>query len=855
MNRTLESPAPTLAREGWFQSGVFLVTLATLALEMLDTRLLSVVTLYHLSFFAISMAMFGMAAGAVHVYLAGHRFSGRTVPAALARFTLRFALTIPAAHMVALIVPLPFAPSVAAVGGIIVTSLALALPFFLSGVVVAIALTRIAARIGRTYATDLVGAALGCLIVIPLLRYADISSATLVVAALAALAAACFARFASDRGTTFATVVALLLATAGYLNTLNPHGLRVIYQKGVYRPPSDVAFEAWNSYSQITAMNPRLGPPFYWAATPAPQEKPLRSVNIRVDGLAGTEATEWDGTIESLDWVRRDVTSLPYHLRKQGNVAIIGVGGGRDVLTALWARSRSVVGIEVNDNVIRLLSGPLRKFTAIVDRPDVRIVNDEARSHLTRTSERFDVLQMSLVDTWAATGAGAFTLSENALYTLESWKVFLETLKPDGIFSVSRWFFPARLSETSRVAALAMAALFDRGVTDPGRHVALVYQTSHVGIVAPETLLWAAEREDFNVGVATLLVSPSPLSAADLDALDAAARGEGLRVLFSPRRPASDRLLSAIFAARSRAELDAVLDAEPYNYSPPTDARPYFFNMLRPTTFLRTDIVKTAGLSAWGNLFAGIALALLIGISGALVGAMLAVPLLRVGRPVLPPRVFPAAIAYFALIGTGFMMVQIPYVQRFSVYLGHPTYAIAVILFSMILFAGIGSFVSDQLYIGPRSQWLVAVPWAAAALLSLVCAIMQLLIDATVRLDLLARCAIAVTATATPSFFLGFCFPIGMRLLRPFGDAVMPWMWGVNGACGVLASVAAVAISVVWGIDASLAIAVACYVALPAPARVLASRGASNEEVRMSDDAESDDARPQRQAAVSDAEI
>ncbi|MGH7821571.1 MAG: hypothetical protein ACREQ9_17540, partial [Candidatus Binatia bacterium] len=176
---------------------------------------------------------------------------------------------------------------------------------------------------------------------------------------------------------------------------------------------------------------------------------------------------------------------------------------------------------------------------------------------------------------------------------------------------------------------------------------------------------------------------------------------------------------------------------------------------------------------------------------------------------------------YFSLIGTGFMMVQIPYMQRFSVYLGHPTYSIAIILFSMILFTGAGSFVSDRAAMERSAAWLALVPLGAASMILLVTLGIQPIIDSTIRLPFAARSAVVVALTGAVSFLLGFCFPFGMRLVRPLSEGAMPWMWGVNGACSVLASVLAVAISLWSGIHTSLWLAAFCYAALPLPAGLL----------------------------------
>lgn len=189
--------------------------------------------------------------------------------------------------------------------------------------------------------------------------------------------------------------------------------------------------------------------------------------------------------------------ALPYHIRR-GRVAIIGVGGGRDVLTALWARSPAIVGIEINGTLLDALRGPYRTFTGIAADPSVTLVHDEARSYLARTADRFDVLQMSLIDTWAATGAGAFTLSENGLYTREAWQTLLGLLTPDGVLCVSRWFAPGVISEATRLVSLGTAALLDAGIGRPRDHLILATRGP----------------------VATLMLSRAPFTDADSARLD-----------------------------------------------------------------------------------------------------------------------------------------------------------------------------------------------------------------------------------------------------------------------------------------------------------------------------------------------
>src|SRR4029077_14167619 len=146
-----------------------------------------------------------------------------------------------------------------------------------------------------------------------------------------------------------------------------------------------------------------------------------------IDGEAGTSIrrSSVPADLSHLAW---DVTNVAYHLRASGGACIIGVGGGRDVQSALMFGHELVVGVEVNPIFIDLLRNKFGEFAGVAGDARARLVVDEVRSYLARSTERFAVVQMSLIDTWAATGAGAFSLSENALYTVEAWTTILERL-------------------------------------------------------------------------------------------------------------------------------------------------------------------------------------------------------------------------------------------------------------------------------------------------------------------------------------------------------------------------------------------------------------------------------------------
>jgi spermidine synthase len=283
------------------------------------------------------------------------------------------------------------------------------------------------------------------------------------------------------------------------------------------------------------------------------------------------------------DYLKWELTALVHELRPRGPAAVIGVGGGRDVIVAARAGHNPVVGIELNGLIVDLHRKTMRDFSGIADLPQVELVEDEARSYLVRDARRYSVITMSLIDTWAATGAGAYSLSENGLYTVEGWRIFMERLEPDGIFTVSRWYKPDSPGETARMLALAYQTLWSMGAEKPRGHVILLQ----------------------NLTIATVLVSPKPFSRADLDAMQKLAVERGFNMLLTPRKLPSNPLLRELAELPDPATLASWADRQLFDLSAPTDARPFFFNMLRPSTwFSPPEAVDELDLAFLGNLHA-----------------------------------------------------------------------------------------------------------------------------------------------------------------------------------------------------------------------------------------------------------
>jgi hypothetical protein len=367
------------------------------------------------------------------------------------------------------------------------------------------------------------------------------------------------------------------------------------------------------------------------------------------------------------------------------------------------------------------------------------------------------------------------------------------------------------VNETGRLVSLAVATLLATGAVEPRRHLFLA----------------AAGK------VATLIVAKSPLSPAALAALKDAAKANEFTVLLSPDTAAPSAMLEKIVTATDHRALDQATAGYYLDLTPPTDARPFFFNQLGFAKIFDPRVFSHfthTGVFA-GNLIATLTLAMLVVISIALVAATIIVPL----RPTVKEAGWQLVVGgtgYFALIGVGFMMIEIALLQRMSVFLGHPVYALSVVLFSLILWTGFGSLASERLRlagIGRLLAWSVA---SAAYLFALPLWLPPLLVDLD-GADLLVRAGFCVLVLAPAGFLMGFGFPTGMRLVSAISTGPTPWFWGINGAAGVLAASVAVATSIAFSIDTTLRIGAACYLLVAAPAVLLMSVGARSSHTTL----------------------
>ncbi|CAN5749028.1 hypothetical protein BH23ACT2_BH23ACT2_00070 [soil metagenome] len=775
-------------------AGLFVVTLTMLAYEIALTRIFSVTMWYHFAFVAISLALFGMTAGALIVHFRPAWFTADKVKAQMFRFSLLYVGSMLLALVGQLAVP--FRPELNAVGifSVLYTCALIAIPFTLVGVVVCLALTKFPEKVNRLYAADLVGAGFGCILLVAGFAFFDGLSLVIFVAAVAAVGSLLLAVDAGTaRGALVSVTAVVLLVAVAIGNNASPF-VKIIYGKEGQTADAPV-FDEWNAFSRVTVHGDgasESGPAVPGGLSPAADERNFtsRQMGLLIDGTAGTPIFGYDGDPATTEFLRYDVSNLHYHAfdGEEFSAAVVGVGGGKDVLSALQFGADEVVGIEINGNILDLVNEELGDFSGRVDEDErVSYVVDEARSWLTRADQSFDSIQISLIDSWAATAAGAFALTENTLYTVEGWDTFLDTLEPGGVLSATRFFQHQTEEplEIIRTAVLAAEVLDQRGVENPRDHV----------------LIYEGPAGAFGETLGTVMVSPDPFEGPALARIEEAAAEMEYTPVLTPTET-SDERLAVVLEPGGPGPALGQFSAD---VSAPTDDRPFFFQM---ASF--RDVATLEGFGEDSHIFKGVYTLLFLGMGVlGLAAVCIGGPLIHMSRRTSHRGHWPHYL-YFSGIGLGFLLVEISQLMRLATFLGHPTYALTVVLFTVLVFSGAGSMVVEKLIDLSRPRALLRPLVALLGVVLVFGLVTPSVIDIYAGATTPVRILVSVAILAPLSFMMGMPFAIGMRVAAHHG-APTAFLWGINGATSVVASVFAMVIAVFFGIAMTLFAGFAAY--------------------------------------------
>jgi len=785
---------------------VAILSAGVLAYEILLTRLLSIVQWHHFAYMIISLALLGFGASGTFLTFAGRRLAAR-FNAVFAVNAGLFALSSFVCFMIVQSLPLNLLEiswSADQLVWLVLVYVLLMLPFFFAANCIALTFVRFPDVLATTYAFDLAGAALGCGAVLWMLHVAAPGGVLAPVAAagvLAAVVSGIEARWLRWSASLAVLGVAVILLHA------SPLALRVSQYKGLAQAErvsgATVVATRFSPLGLLTVVeNPRV--PFRHApglSITAPASIP-QQVAIYTDADSATMITRYNGDRDTIAYMDRLSSALPYHLGSIDSVLVLGAGAGADVLQALYHGAERITAVELNAQLVDFVRDEYPAFSGNIYRDDrVNVQIAEARNFVARVQQRYDLIQMTGLDAFGASASGLRAVNENYLYTVEALQAYLDRLNPGGLLCITRWVdLPPR--DGVKLFATAVTALEARNVEDPGSRLAWVRGWNSV----------------------TLIVKNGELTGKQIGALREFAGSRQFDVAYYPgmSRDEANRynILSAPqFFDAATALLgpgrERFLSSYKFRISPSTDDRPFHFHFFKWQHFPELLALRARG--GMGLLELGYIVLIAALIQAVLVSIVLILlPLAWMrhagGTSSDSPWSRGMVVGYFLCIGSAFLFIEIAFIQIFVRFLGHPVYSVTVMLASFLLFAAVGSRLAAVLRDGVADRRKLMVVTSVIIVICIAYAgLLPAILAYFAGVGGAWRAVVSVVLVAPLAVAMGMPFPLGLRSLHGVDADLIPWAWAINGCASVVSAVLAVVLAMHFGFTAVILIAATFY--------------------------------------------
>lgn len=784
-----------------------LLSACVLAYEVLLTRLFSIVLWHYFAYMIISAAMLGYGASGTLLTLLKEKIAAH-FGAAYVIAAAALAVLMPAAFLLAQ--QIPFNPlellwDSTQPAKLLAVYLLLMLPFFCGGIGIGLVFSHYGKQASRIYAFDILGAGAGSLGVIGALYLVPPNQVLSALTALALLAAAIavvelkirpkwpVALFAGLAVLAAVAVPGMQIHASAYKDlsqAMNIAGARVVEERS-------------SPLGQITVVkNTRVplrdAPGMSLNATMEPPPQ----LGVFVDGNGPSALTRFDGNLAPLAYLDQLTSALPYHLlvsQQQGGprVLVLGAGAGSDVLQALYHGSAAVDAVELDRNVTDLLLQRFKDYAGnLYSRPGVHVYAAEARGFVNSSRERYDLIQVALLDSFGTASAGLYGMSENYLYTVEATQAYLSRLTPGGMLAVTRWLtLPPR--DALKLFATAVTALERSGVTNPGARLVMIRGWKTV----------------------TLLLKNSDFTAPEIAALGDFCRARSFDVAYYPGMGASEAnrynmLAQPYFHEAAVALLGPqrqdFIDQYKFYIEPASDDRPHFFRFFKWNSAAELfSLREQGGMALFDWSYPLLVVTLVQAFAASVVLILLPLALSRCRRS-LPSA--PVAL-YFLAIGFAFMFMEIAFIQKFVLFLSHPLYAVAVVLCAFLMFAAAGSWLAGNWKIArwQAAHKVVLAVSAMGVLALLYLALLPGLFHALIHLPDTVKIIISIALIAPLAMCMGVPFPTAMTRLADTAEEAIPWAWAINGFASVVGAVLATLLAIHLGFAAVILLAVLIY--------------------------------------------
>jgi len=776
---------------------LFFISLSLLSYEILLMRIFSITSWSHFAYMAISIALLGFGASGSFIALFREKLRRRFY----SLFTLfSFLFSISLYFSLVFSQKIPFDPFLIVWFKeqylyLLGYYLVLFIPFFLGASCIGISFIRFTGKIHKVYFYNLLGSGAGALAAVLLMYVLSPTHLLLTIAALAFLASVISALSLSKRALQL-IIIASFFIMLGFF--LYPPRLQISQYKALmtslHLPGARVLSQSSSPLGVIHVLE-----------SPAIRYAPGLSLNFQgelppqlalfIDADSMCAITNFAGDLKNLSYLDYRSAALAYHLLENPRVLILGSGGGSEVLTALYHGAKSIEAVEINPQIVDLVREKYGEFSNhIYSRPDVSVKVAEGRGFIQASSEKYDLIQIALLDSFAASSAGVYALSESYIYTLEAMKEYLGHLSSEGILSITRWLrMPPR--DGIKLFATAVQTLQKLGVDDPSSHLIFIRS-------------WATS---------TLLIKSSSFSSSQIEELREFSEERLFDIIwYSGIKPGEVNRYNILerphyYEASSRIlspDRDSFYRDYLFDIVPATDNSPYFFHFFRLRSL--PHLLKTMGAEwvpfmEWGYIILLATLVQAVGVSIFLI--ILPLFFLKGTRTRgSRTRVF----IYFLSLGLAYMFMEISFIQKFTLFLSYPIYAAAVIIAGFLFFSGWGSYLSGRFSLANSSKIAVAV--GAIIMVTLVYLFfIDHIFSFFISFPDSIKILISLLLIAPLAFFMGMPFPLGLGIVSSGNPPLVPWAWGINGCGSVISPALATVLAISFGFNLVVSCALFLY--------------------------------------------
>jgi hypothetical protein len=760
----------TLTGKGYnYYLGILIISAATLLLEITMTRIFAVIFFNQFAFLIISTALFGFGLSGV-VLSISRRVHAYNLDKFLTFLSLAFGVSTLITLKVVVDVPLRFSAisqEPIQLFYLTVYYLALGTPFFFSGMIIALLLSHLPKQVNTLYFYDLLGAGIGCFIIVLVISKLG-GSGTVIFSALMGFAGAIFFSFYTHKkfiflSSLFLVAGAFLLPYADKYFEIQVHEIKRTFNFDV--KTGKIEFTRWSAVSRVDVAD----------------MFPYKIIWIN------------GGTNTAYMVPYREGAPLPspsalapvvYRLKKNFDILIVGPAGGAEVLEALSYGPNSIIGVELDPIITDIVQNEYKTFIGnIYGRPNVKLINDEGRSYISRSKEKFDIIQQINNASPIAIASGALNLSESYLLTVEAFHAYLDHLKEDGYLYIRR-------QGAIRLASVAAQTLRERGITNPEDYMVIISEGSPI-------------REGF-------CLKKSPITLEELETFQKYVKGfPNYKMLYDPSMKKDDNLYYHIIS-RENGWKDYL--AVGFNLSPAIDDRPFFNHFKRFASFKLSDQLPEPleVLVGGGRIESDTVLLIILAEAAILSVLFIILPLYIFNRAGLRTRDKGKFLIYFFSLGLGFILIEISLIQKFTLFIGYPAHSITAVLFSILVSAGVGSYLSGRLVTHiPRALTFIILGITLQLILQLMFTVA--LFETFLGQPLVIRILISIAVIMPLGLLLGMPFPLGIRMVDRIAPKLIPWVWGINGYATVIGSVLCVILALVFGFKVVLILAGVIY--------------------------------------------